>query len=288
MKSEEGVANADPKEENEEDGDSQILLDELNMRRQKHLALLARKASLLRTHEGASKRSDEHGVPNDSPSVDGTNSIYDDSPLLHRSETILRSYSRTMPPLESAHPSDAHTTFLLSYEVLETRATSAVLMVNATVSATVWCRAVLAGKRVDATALRLNHRGRNVPRGQAEFFLVAGLRPATRYEAVCVGTSPAGIPPEAEGRRVAFRTATARVRARAWREGGTVAVELAGTLELAGRCVALDAECRNRGDFGSSGRDRGTGGAGRRSALLRLRRESGVHALHAVDGGGNG
>ena len=271
MKSEEGVANADPKEENEEDGDSQILLDELNMRRQKHLALLAQKASLLRTHEGASKRSDEHGVPNDSPSVDGTNSIYDDSPLLHRSETILRSYSRTMPPLESAHPSDAHTTFLLSYEVLETRATSAVLMVNATVSATVWCRAVLAGKRVDATALRLNHRGRNVPRGQAEFFLVAGLRPATRYEAVCVGTSPAGIPPEAEGRRVAFRTATARVRARAWREGGTVAVELAGTLELAGRCVALDAECRNRGDFGSSGRDRGTGGAGRRGALLRLR-----------------
>ena len=113
MKSEEGVANADPKEENEEDGDSQILLDELNMRRQKHLALLAQKASLLRTHEGASKRSDEHGVPNDSPSVDGTNSIYDDSPLLHRSEPILRSYSRTMPPLESAPPSDAHTTFLL-------------------------------------------------------------------------------------------------------------------------------------------------------------------------------
>ena len=67
-----------------------------------------------------------------------------------------------------------------------------------------------------------------------------------------------------------------------------MAVELAGTLELAGRCVALDAECRNRGDFGSSGRDRGTGGAGRRGALLRLRRESGVHALHAVDGGGTG
>lgn len=91
--------------------------------------------------------------------------------------------------------------------------------------------------------------------GGAEFFLVAGLAPDTRLDAVCVGTSAAGNPHEAGGARVGFRTRKATVAVtRVAREGGDVVVAVAGTLELPARCVAFDEECKSGGSVGCSGR----------------------------------
>ena len=157
--------------ESEEDRNSQILLDELNMRRQKQLALLTRKASLLRTQgERKPAHFDIPGAGADSKdprAFHPPDAFRDNSPLLHRSETILRSYGGAAPAIPHPSSPPAHASpFVLSYEVLETRATSVVLTVNSTASATVWCCAQSPSEPVDATALRMDHRGRNVQSGR--------------------------------------------------------------------------------------------------------------------------
>ena len=117
---------------------------------------------------------------------------------------------------------------------------------------------------------------------------MAGLRPATRYEAVCVGTSAAGSPHEAGGQPVAFRTRAATVTvARVTREGEDVAATVAGTLELPARCVAFDANRSGERGVRCSGDGGRPAGEGRGCALLRVWSEGGVDALHDSDGGGD-
>lgn len=256
-----GRSNGRSKGDGDEDRNSQIMLDELNMRRQKQFELLTRKADLLRTHGNRGPMRpflhDSLPDPKDSRSLDVANalhdsSLHDDSPLLHRSESILRSYSDTA--LSAGHsPAPAQTkTFRLSYEVLETRATSVVVTVNSTVSATVWCRAQLPEKPVDATALRMNHRGRNVQSRH-----LAGLRARRR------GVLPGGGTAAGDAVRGGVRGHVGRGEsARGGRAAG-------GVSHARGDGDGCAGDKGGRGRGGDGGGDAGAAGA-----LRGVRRES--------------
>lgn len=138
----------------DEESAIQDYVTELNLKRQKKLEELMKSAAVLRT------KGDKLPYKPDTY-IQSVNR----SPLLHRSESLIRAFEseRNLNPIGTSSPeSTSVDEFILNYNILEVRATSVVVVLNSTAKATVWCEAVKPGEVVDTTVLRMNQKGRNI------------------------------------------------------------------------------------------------------------------------------